>query len=76
MDLRPRRPSTLSLKLFGHGGGEKERKIKKKMKKMNGGGRVEILRARKENMLPSYLSWFGILIKSLGEISLMGLKHK
>ena len=46
MDLRPGRPSTLSLKLFGYGGGEKERKIEKKMKEVNGRGEAKNLRVK------------------------------
>ena len=56
MDLRPRRPSTLSLKLFGHGDGEKEKNMEKKMKEVNGGGGAENLRVKWGGMLAFLLS--------------------
>ena len=76
MDLRLKRPSTLSLKLFSHGGGEKERMMEKKNGRDEWRRKGQKFKGNEGKYVSLYLSWIDFLIKSLGQISLVGLKHK
>ena len=65
------RPSYLSLKLFGHGGGGRN-----KWRWKNEGGWLNVRRARKEKVLACFLSWCSFLVNVVGKFSLVGLQQK